>query len=245
VVASHSGHSELAKLLLERGADPNADGAGYTALHTAILRGDLKLVNALLAHGADPNVRLRKGSKSGRQGKLWVVPEEFVGTTPFFLAAKFAEAGIMRALAIAGADTVSGLERDGTTPLMVAAGVLTPGFARGSIDRRGRQVDHAEVELLRQLDPDKRPELNSGIEAVKVAVEFGGDVNAVNKAGETALHGAALHGFVSVIRFLAEKGAKLEVQNKRGQTPMMVGADSPDGDGMVSAALLRELGAKQ
>ena len=48
--AAHSGHEELAIYLLERGADPNAIGAGYTPLHAAVLRSELKLVRALLEH---------------------------------------------------------------------------------------------------------------------------------------------------------------------------------------------------
>jgi ankyrin repeat protein len=244
VVASHSGHGEFAAFLLEEGAEANADGAGYTALHTAILRGDVALVKALLAHGGDPNKRLIKGSKSGRQAKMWVVPDGLAGTTPFFLAAKFAEADIMRLLAAAGGDALSG-HKDGTTPLMVAAGLQTGGQGRGGKDRRGRELDTAEGELVRSLPADTRPILNSGIEAVKLAVALGADVNAVNAAGDTALHGAALHGFETVIQFLADRGAKLDGKNKQGKTPSMVGLESEDGDGKVSATLLRKLGARE
>jgi ankyrin repeat protein len=244
VVASFSGHSALAAFLLEKGADPNAAGAGYNALHTAILRGDLALVQALLARGAEPNAPIQKGSKAGRQAKMWEVPQALAGTTPFFFAAKLAEAPIMRALADAGADPLAGMA-DGTTPLMVAAGLLTGGLGRGAKDRRGRELDTAEAELVRSHHTDHRPILNSGIEAVKVALELGGDVNATNKAGDTALHGAAVHGFESVIQLLAERGARLDVKNKRGLTPMMVGANSRDGDGQVSVTILRKLGAKE
>ena len=48
----HSGHPALAGLLLERGADANAIGAGYNALHAAVLRGDLDTVIALLEHAS-------------------------------------------------------------------------------------------------------------------------------------------------------------------------------------------------
>ena len=67
VVAAHSGHGELAAFLLEKGADPDAVEAGYTALHAAILREDEELVGALLAHGADPNAPLLKPTPSRRQ----------------------------------------------------------------------------------------------------------------------------------------------------------------------------------
>ena len=66
VVAAHSGHGELAAFLLEQGADPDAAGAGYTALHAARLHEDEALVRALLAHGADPNVPLSTSTPTRR-----------------------------------------------------------------------------------------------------------------------------------------------------------------------------------
>ena len=62
VMGTHSGHRKLAAFLLDKGADPNAAGAGYTALHAAVLMDDLELVKALLARGANPNARLTKGT---------------------------------------------------------------------------------------------------------------------------------------------------------------------------------------
>ena len=70
VVAAHSGHGALAALLLENGADPNAAGAGYTALHAAVLRDDPDLVEALLAYGANPNARLLRGTPARRGERI-------------------------------------------------------------------------------------------------------------------------------------------------------------------------------
>ena len=67
VVAAHSGHGNLAAFLLDKGADPNLDGAGYTALHAAILRRDVDLVKALVTHGADPNARLKRAHPAWAQ----------------------------------------------------------------------------------------------------------------------------------------------------------------------------------
>ena len=62
VLAAHSGHGDVAALLLDKGADPNAFATGYTALHAAVLRSDVTLVKALLAHGADPDMRMARGT---------------------------------------------------------------------------------------------------------------------------------------------------------------------------------------
>ena len=92
-------------------------------------------------------------------------------------------------LAELGADPLLANE-DGTTPLMVAAGLGT----------------NAPGE-----DPGTEPEV---LEAVKVALELGNDLNAVDKNGETAMHGAAYKHVPSVVHFLAEKGARIEVWNQ-------------------------------
>ena len=92
-VAAHSGHGELAAFLLERGADPNAAGAGYTALHAAILHKDANLVGALLAHGAKPNTPLLSASPTRRDSVDFYFHPSFVGASPFWLAARFKARG--------------------------------------------------------------------------------------------------------------------------------------------------------
>ena len=83
VVASLSGHGELASFLLDRGADPDAAGAGYAALHAAVLHGDTHLVKTLLAHGAAPNIRTTKGTRVPRHTNWWVLPAFLSGGTPY------------------------------------------------------------------------------------------------------------------------------------------------------------------
>ena len=102
VLAAHSGHRLLAGLLLEKGADPNAAAVGYTALHAAVLRGDLNVVNDLLSHGANPNAQITKGTPLRRNSQDFNLPAALIGATPYWLAAKFLEAEIMRALLAGG-----------------------------------------------------------------------------------------------------------------------------------------------
>jgi len=237
VVALLSGQGDVAKLLLDRGADPNAAAAGYGPLHVAVLRGDAALVTALLARGADPNAVVVRGTAVPRYSKTFFLSGNMIGATPFFLAAQFNEPEIMRLLARHGGNPLLG-KPDGATPLMAAAGVGWDG------DRRERLVDPAERELALLQDADSRRLMESGIEAVRVAVELGADVNATNKAGDTALHGAARHGFSTVIRFLAEKGAHLDIRNQRGQTPAMAAAGAREKDRVVLEDLFRTLAAR-
>src|SRR5439155_17012621 len=103
VVAAHSGHGAVAGLLLEKGADPRAAGAGYTALHAAVLRGDVPLVKALLAHGADPNAGLTRGTPVRRYSADFAFSADLIGATPFWLAARYGDVEIMRAVADARA----------------------------------------------------------------------------------------------------------------------------------------------
>jgi uncharacterized protein len=205
VEAAHSGNEDVGILLLDAGADPNAAEVGYTALHAAVLRSGTRLVDALLAHGANPNLRMTKGTPVRRNSEDFELPATLVGATPYFLAAKFLEPAIMRALASAGADVHLSM-KSGETPLMAAAGI----GANPQTDRRGLSVlDGGKVEDERRV-----------VETVGVAIANGADVNAPNLAGDTAVHAAALLGYDEVLKQLAGAGAKLDAKNKRGLTAL-------------------------
>ena len=209
VVAAHSGHGAFAKFLLDVGADANAAGAGYTALHAAVLRGDLDLVKALLGHGADPNAQLLKGTPVRKYGQDYALSAAWIGATPIWLAAAFGEPEIMRALAAGGADPRFKM-KDGTTTLLAA---VPRGL--GQQDRRERYMSPVEV-AAREPDEGERVTL----ETVKAAVDLGADINAVNQAGDTVAHLLASAGFNSAIQFVADKGGNLSVKNQRGLTPL-------------------------
>ena len=237
VVAAYSGSEELAEFLLDKDANPNAAGGGYTAMHAAVLRSELGVVKALLAHGANPNARITRGTPVRRSAQDYVLPESFVGATPFFLAARFVEPDVMRALAEAHADANLPID-DGTTPLMAAAGV-------------GRKAGETRRNTAFPMVPP--PDDDRALDATRIAISLGADVNAMNLAGDTALHGAASEGYQDIVQLLIDHGAKLNAKNGKGQTPLaMTSADflSAGGaygvrDHKAARALLIKLGATE
>src|SRR5205823_4161176 len=101
--------------------------------------------------------------------------------------------------------------KDGTTPLMAAAGLKEGnGRVAADSDRRGVSL----------LDGGKLPDDTRVVEAITVALLQDADINAVNRNGDTALHAAALIGYDRVVKLLADKGAQLNVKNNRGLTPL-------------------------
>ncbi|MDA1094435.1 MAG: ankyrin repeat domain-containing protein [Acidobacteria bacterium] len=210
-----STHEALALFLLERGADPNVpDSIGRTALHAAVETGRLALVKEMLAAGADPNARLTE-APFVRKGDF-VSYENFSGATPLWLAsaARVPDVEILRALLDAGGDAALAAD-DGTTPLMAAVGM---------VQNEARQADEREALVL-----------------VRVLVAQDIDLDAGDRGGRTAMHGAARLARNSLIALLAEHGATVDIADARGQTPLDVGTVSrplhPD-----TAALLRSLG---
>lgn len=206
VLAAHSGYGALVQFLLEKGADPNAATAGFTALHAAIMRRDENMVSALLAHGADPNAQLRTWTPTRRSSKDFNFAPELVGATPFWLAARFSEPSVMRLLVKHGANPLfvhrveyhegEGAKRrtEITTALMAATG-MGGGTAWVQPDRSTREA--------------------LALEAVTLATELGADVNAANTDGRTALDAARAQKYDSVVAFLVEKGARAGAAKKQ------------------------------
>ena len=276
LVAIINGHEDLVDLLLEKGANPNAEGGSteltvqgvrakpvtielktpdlreqlrdvateggngknnswgrplQAAVHVAnwhisdqfiVVNIDrLRVIKSLLAHGADVNGRNTDMEPrwSGARYR-----RRLVGATAFFFAAKSADVEVMRLLLEHGADPKinTGLN---ITPLMAAAGIAW-----------ASNQDPAGEERV--------------LEAVKLLVEeLGADVNFVADTGETAMHAAAYRGANSVVQYLFDKGAKLDVIAKDGRTPLAIADGVEYGNSFAAnphtAVLLRKLGAKE
>lgn len=210
MLAVTNAHYELGALLLDSGADPNADLTGYTALHRIISVRKPGIGDndpSPDGSGSMSSIKfVRKLAESGANLNVRMTKKINLGNTrlnkleatPFFLAAHAADAELMRLLVELGADPLL-TNSDGTTPLMALTGVGTrsPGEDAGTED---------EV-----------------LEAVRVALALGADINAVNDQGETAMHGAAYKNLPRVVEFLALNGADIQIwdkKNKWGWTPL-------------------------
>ena len=205
IMAIHGGNTDLLKFLLDRGADPNSDASGHTALHAAILRGSYEAVRILLDQGAEIEAILQRPTPARRQSTDYNFHDSLLGATPLWLAARFTEPEIMTLLLERGADphfvkdvtypTLSGLqpviaEEGNVSVLMAAVGM---GYRRlrmswGSAERRAGIVgSNREARIL---------------EAAEIAVEAGVDSNIQNAVGLAARDFARSRRYEEVTAFL-------------------------------------------
>jgi ankyrin repeat protein len=198
-LAAHSDFEDLVEFLLEKGADPNQAAAGFTALHAAIMHRDEKMVSALLSHGANANAPVQTWTPTRRSSHDFNFPPALVGATPFWLAARFREPGIMRLLAMHGADPLFQQHADYLTELR---GVHRTEVTTALLAAMGMGGGTPWV------DPPAGEREALALETVKLAVELGVDVNAANTDGRTALDAAKRQHYETVVKFLTEKGAR-------------------------------------
>jgi uncharacterized protein len=216
LLAVENGHFELAIALVEAGADPNDQRSGFTSLHAiswvrkpdASDVGDpapigsgrltsLQFVRALVDKGANVNARLAKGVPRPPASATLLGTE---GATPFLMAADRADVPLMRELLKAGADPLLP-NADKTTPLMAAAGL-------GTSD----PLEEAGTE-------------DEALEATKMLLDLGADINAVDNKGDTAMHGAAYGNFPTIVKLLADRGADINIWKQadtEGRTPLFI-----------------------
>ncbi|MBM3782954.1 MAG: hypothetical protein FJW30_01275 [Acidobacteria bacterium] len=207
-----NGHFDLASRLLDAGADPNHMGSGFSALHVLT---DVRKPGVgdndpgPIGSGRMTSLELiRKLKEKGanlnarmtKKVNIGATGLNTLGSTPFLLAARSADVEMLKLLAELGANTNEPNE-DKSTPLIVCAGLGTrsPGEDAGT-----------EEEVL---------------DALKLLLELGNDINAVNANGETAMHGAAYKNYPKVVEYLHERGANPVIwnqKNKFGWTPLRI-----------------------
>jgi ankyrin repeat protein len=216
LLAVQNGHFELAIALVEMGADPNDRRSGFTPLHTItwVRKPDssdvsepapigsgrltsLQFVREIVKRGADVNLRLPKGTPNVPNTSSRIDAE---GATPFLLAADRSDTALMRLLLELGADPLLPTFSR-TAPLMAAAGLGT-------------------TEPLEEAGEE-----SEAFEAVKMLLDLGTDINAVDDNGDTAMHGAAYGNYPLVVQLLADRGADPQVwkeRNRFGRTPLFI-----------------------
>ena len=250
LVATVRGHIDVAKHLLERGADPNEAAAGHTPLHYvagrwdgvdaffytdarpaewAVLRGvpqdrKIELMEALLAHGADPNAIMKQEPPRYGFSLIQLSSRGHTrGATPFFIAAMSADVDVMRFLAANGADPTIPAA-NGATALMMASGM---GWMENEV---------------RLYEEDYLP-------AAELCLALGIDPNVASNSGSTAVHSTVQGGFNGVIELLVEAGADVNAEARGGQTALDQALGYYAAGGLHvredTAAVLRSLGATE
>ena len=211
-------HYDAAAVLLDLGADPNiGDVTGMAPLYAAVdmntfpdtpgrptpkPSGTLDavgMVKALLEHRANANAILNAPIlvrvHDRGDGTLGA------GATPLMRAAKKGDVEMMRLLLAHGADPKA-RTKAGTEALMFASGIGGAGRFTAYEDKQATEADF--------------------IDAAALCLDRGADINAVSENGQTALHLAVTVRSESFIRFLVERGARVDVQDKQGRTPIDV-----------------------
>ena len=245
VIAIINAHYDLAALLVDKGANPNlGDNAGMAALYAAAdMANQAPMINRPLPkpsgklRATDLIARLLERGADPNQGlktPLLMRQHEFgdgglgEGATPLMRAAKAGNTALMGVLLDKGADPNRAM-KSGTTALMV------------SVNRQGRLSGP----------------MAATIATATLLLERGADINAVNGNGDTALHIAVSKGD-DLVKFLAEKGARLDAKDKYNRTPLDVAMGVPGGGGRgrggappepppvyeKTAALLKELASR-
>src|SRR5215470_964453 len=204
IIAAAMVHVDAVNLLLDNGADPNtADWRGYTPMllvvrdsHYGIDLANkdriVTIVKSLLAHGANPNFRLKQAKA------ITTNDVSLDGASALLLAAEVNNTEVVRVLMDAGADPKIATEQ-GMTSLIMASG--------GGTDIQRERVPEEQAKA---------------IETVKLLAEHGVDITAVGQYGWTALHQASYQGLTDVIQFLVSKGANINEMDSFGQTPLSI-----------------------
>jgi ankyrin repeat protein len=243
IFAILNGHYNTAALLVEKGAGIDVtDSSGRTPLYTAVDMNSFEysfnrapakpsgtmdavdLVKFLLAHGANPNARLTDRVKPAKYDTAGN-PNLIAGATPLMKAVSTADVTLTKVLLAAGADPFI-RNAQHSNLLLVAVGL--------------------NWRRLGGIGPEP-----DAIETVKLLLDAGLDINSYNDLGQTVMHAVAMRGrggqeegpntveSLDLIKYLKSKGARLDVKDKAGRTPLDVAIDTKN---TAAAGLFRELG---
>src|SRR5207249_5868023 len=252
---------DAAAMLADSKADLNAvDADGTTALQLAVINLHYDLATLLLSKGADPNVADSTGMTALYAAVDMRAPANMMTRPEPKLRDEIDASGMVKALVEHGANPNARLKKpiigrhnnlvgdtslgEGATPLMRAAKGNDLPVIRQLLDRGADPT-------LTLKDRTTTAMLANSLEAVKLLVEHGVDVNAFNTNGQTILHNAAARGANTIIQYVAEKGARLDKKDKQGRMPLDIASGAGGGRGRggrgneSTAALLRDLTAKQ
>ncbi len=215
LIAVLRAHEQAAMFLLDHGADPNVDATGMMPLHWAATSWEgyasnpvygfidpmsgipdrdakLRIVRALLDHGANVNARM-----TSRQPSFATGYTDAKGATPFLLAASVDDVEMMQLLLDAGADPTIQTETNATA-IMAATG-LNHGIGESLLEEKDAL---AAVDLLLKLGLDPKGATTEGENALfgpayrgwntllLQLIDLGVDVNAVSEAGVTPYRAA-------------------------------------------------------
>jgi len=200
-VAMLNNYTELARWLLERGANPNApDGKGEAPLHAAAIfdRRPCPMTRLLLAHGADVGARDPQGE------------------TPLHRAAFHGHTALAALLLSHGAD-IQARDGRGETPLHLACAPTTHLDMIRLLIQRGADLN-AEGEI--GAAPLHAAILIGSTEAARALLEAGARVDATNRSGHTPLHYAAIFGRSAIAAELIRRGAPVNARDREGKTPL-------------------------
>jgi ankyrin repeat protein len=237
IIAAGSGHEEVVRLLLDRGADVAAKTEyGWTALHWAAESGHEAVMRLLLDQGADIAAKDERGrtalhwaAENGHEAVVRLLLDQGAdiaakdgeGRTALHWAAESGHEAVVRLLLDQGAD-VAANDGEGWTALHCAAGSGHEAVVRLLLDQ-GADVAAKDGEGWTAL----HCAAENGHEAVvRLLLDQGADVAAKDGNGWTALHSAAGKGHEAVVRLLLDQGADVAAKDEDGWTALHSAAGS-------------------
>jgi uncharacterized protein len=239
--AARQNATAAASMLADLKADMNAqDPDGTTALQLAILNVHYDLATMLLKKGADPNVQDSTGMTALYAAVDMRSPAGMMTRPNPKVDAEIDAAEMIRILLANGANPNLQLKKPIIGRHNNLVGDTSLGEGATPLMRAAKQNDMTVIRFL--LDGGADPNLtmkdrtnvamnSNSLDAIKLFVEHGLDVNAFNSNGLTLAHSAAGRGANAVLQYIAENGARLDKKDKQGRTPLDIASGAGGGGG--------------